>query len=218
MIKGFRFVYSIFGNTPFMTNSNDHSYHHGDLRHALIQAALAFVNEGDANFTLRSVARRAGVSHAAPYNHFKDKQELLFEVAAVGFEKLRAALEKIAPDFTDPKSLFLMRWRVFLNFAVSNPEHYRLMIGPVKTNTEYPRLTQAAKVFYDVLLNDLELFARQGFFAPERVASNAVIISSQLHGLAMLAIDGRLKWHDEDLDTLAERSISVLLRGMNVID
>lgn len=200
-----------------MRISSKRSYHHGDLPHGLIEAALACIMEGNANFTLRSVARRAGVSHAAPYNHFKDKNELMSAVAAAGFDKLREALEAGDLDFSNPKALFLTRWRIFLNFAFSNPELYRLMIGPVKEKTEYPPLEKAAKGFYNVLIDDLEMFSRQGFFNHEDVEGHAVIVSSQLHGLAMLAIDGRLREHGEDFDKLAEKSIDVILRGMRVI-
>src|SRR5271167_5174871 len=69
------------------------AYHHGDLRRALIDAAMGLVTEEqDWTFSLREVARRAGVSHHAPYNHFPEKQDLLGAVAAVGFEKLRDSL------------------------------------------------------------------------------------------------------------------------------
>src|SRR5690242_814407 len=72
-------------------------YHYGDLRRALIDTALAMVTEEGAwNFTLREVARRAGVSHAAPYNHFEEKSALLAEVAALGFESLRRTMETAA--------------------------------------------------------------------------------------------------------------------------
>src|SRR5919204_3914996 len=72
-------------------------YHHGDLRRALIDTALRMVTEEGAwNFTLREVARRAGVSHAASYNHFADKSALLAEVAALGFDSLRQTLEAAA--------------------------------------------------------------------------------------------------------------------------
>src|SRR5215210_3614807 len=72
-------------------------YHHGDLRRALIDTALTMVTEEGAwNFTLREVARRAGVSHAAPYNHFEDKSALLAEVAAIGFAALRQRMAAAA--------------------------------------------------------------------------------------------------------------------------
>src|SRR3984957_10840336 len=76
-------------------------YHHGDLRRALIESALALVTaEQDWTFSLREVARRAGVSHNAPYNHFADKRDLLASVAVVGFaalgERIRAATSGVA--------------------------------------------------------------------------------------------------------------------------
>src|SRR5271167_3875727 len=73
--------------------SEPRTYHHGDLRRSLIDAALALVTEEqDWTFSLREVARRAGVSHNAPYNHFADKRELLAAVAVAGFEALRAKM------------------------------------------------------------------------------------------------------------------------------
>src|SRR3954470_22592715 len=72
-------------------------YHHGDLRRALIDTALTMVTEEGAwDFTLREVARRTGVSHMAPYNHFEDKSALLAEVAALGFRALRREMERAA--------------------------------------------------------------------------------------------------------------------------
>jgi hypothetical protein len=142
---------------------------------------------------------------------------LLSEVVAAGFVRLREALEAGDLDFSNPKALFLTRWRTFLNFALSNPELYRLMIGPVNKKTEYPPLEKAAKAFYSLLLDDLEMFSHQGFFNHDDIDGDAIIISSQLQGLAMLAIDGRLREHGEDFDKLAEKSIDVILRGMRVI-
>lgn len=199
-----------------MRDNTNRSYHHGDLRRALVEAALAYVREGDVNFTLRNVARRVGVSHAAPYNHFKDKLELLSEVAAVGFDNLYEALNNTDTAAANPEDLFLARWRIFLNFALYQPEHYQLMFGPVTVNSECCRLIQAREAFYNVLIKDLEQLAAKSHFSPELVASHAVIVSSQLHGLTMLAIHGRLKWHNEDLDKLSKNAIDILLRGMKV--
>ena len=73
-------------------STNIRPYHHGDLRHALIDAAMALVTEEqDWTFSLREVARRAGVSHNAPYNHFGEKQDLLIAVAGAGFEDCASA-------------------------------------------------------------------------------------------------------------------------------
>ena len=76
------------------------TYHHGDLRRALVDAALALVTEEqDWGFSLREVTRRAGVSHNAPYNHFADKRDLLAAVAAAGFETLRMRLVPLHRGF-----------------------------------------------------------------------------------------------------------------------
>src|SRR5580700_9985299 len=74
--------------------SAERSYHHGNLKEVLLDAALALISEvGPQAFTLREVARRAGVSHNAPYRHFRDKDELLAVVAVQGFERLTAAMK-----------------------------------------------------------------------------------------------------------------------------
>ena len=79
-------------------------YHHGDLRRAIIETALDMLRtEKDWQFTLREVARRAGVSHAAPYKHFPDRTALLVELAMIGFDRLREALVDAKPEA--PRSL-----------------------------------------------------------------------------------------------------------------
>ena len=75
-----------------MPDTTDRPYHHGDLRRALIETAMGMLHEDKGwQFTLREVARRAGVSHAAPYKHFPDKAALLAEMALLGFDRLRQA-------------------------------------------------------------------------------------------------------------------------------
>src|SRR5215510_7417064 len=78
-----------------MQDTIDRPYHHGDLRRAVIETAMGMLNEDKGwQFTLREVARRAGVSHAAPYKHFPDKAALLSEMALLGFDRLHEALTK----------------------------------------------------------------------------------------------------------------------------
>ena len=87
-----------------MRDTTDRPYHHGDLRRALIETAMGMLHEDRGwQFTLREVARRAGVSHAAPYKHFPDKAALLAEMALVGFDSLRQALTTAKPR--RPKAL-----------------------------------------------------------------------------------------------------------------
>ena len=81
-------------------------YHHGNLRESLLSAAVVLIGEvGPSGFNMREVARRAGVSHNAPYRHFRDKGELLAEVAAQGFRELNAAMQEDAATESTPINL-----------------------------------------------------------------------------------------------------------------
>src|SRR5271170_962301 len=114
-----------------MTDTADRTYHHGDLRRAVIDTAMAMLNEENGSqFTLREVARRAGVSHAAPYKHFPDKAALLTEMALLGFDRLRQAVTATKPQRTKSlrDELFAMA-RAYVRFGTSNPALYRLMFS-----------------------------------------------------------------------------------------
>src|SRR5271169_6696642 len=106
------------------------TYHHGDLRRSLIDSALALVTEEqDWAFSLRNVARRAGVSHNAPYNHFADKSELLGAVAAAGLETLRESMLAAGAGVEDPAAQLLAGGRAYVRVGVKNPALYRLVFG-----------------------------------------------------------------------------------------
>jgi AcrR family transcriptional regulator len=171
------------------------SYHHGDLRRALIDTALVMVTEeGDWNFTLREVARRAGVSHAAPYNHFEDKSALLAEVAALGYQSLREALEAAARE--QPRSARQAVARVgaaYVRFGVAHPAHYRLMFGAELADKErYPALGAAGDATFAVLTGVLERGQASGQIRRDPVRDQAVAAWSLVHGLTTLLIDQRV--------------------------
>jgi AcrR family transcriptional regulator len=106
------------------------AYHHGDLRRALIEPALALVTEEqDWTFSLREVARRAGVSHNAPYNHFADKRDLLAAVAVVGFATLGERIQAATSGIANARTALVKSAVVYVTFGVENPAHYRLMFG-----------------------------------------------------------------------------------------
>jgi AcrR family transcriptional regulator len=112
-------------------STNIRPYHHGDLRHALIDAAMALVTEEqDWTFSLREVARRAGVSHNAPYNHFGEKQDLLIAVAGAGFERLRERMAAAVAGIAAADKALLACGRAYLATALESPALYRLMLGP----------------------------------------------------------------------------------------
>src|SRR6266545_4828439 len=107
------------------------SYHHGDLRHALLESALAIVSEeGVRDVSLREVARRAGVTYAAPYHHFADKSALLAAVGAQGFEGLIEELERAQARSENLERQLLAMSEAYLTFARTHPSHYRVMFLP----------------------------------------------------------------------------------------
>jgi AcrR family transcriptional regulator len=169
-------------------------YHHGDLKHTLIDTALAMVTEeGTWSFTLREVARRAGVSHAAPYNHFADKTELLAEVAALGFQALGRAMETATRRARTAEQALLRIGIVYVRFGVENPAHYRLMFGAELADRErYPALLQAADATFAALTGALERGQATGEVRRGTVRGQAISAWSLVHGLTMLLLDQRL--------------------------
>src|ERR1035438_4651292 len=97
------------------------SYHHRDLRSALLTTALDALEREGMDFTLRELARRIGVSHAAPYAHYADKAELLADVARIGFERLAEALSAVTNTSSDARSRLLGSGRAYVRFAPAHP-------------------------------------------------------------------------------------------------
>ncbi len=172
-------------------------YHHGDLRRALIDTAVAMVTEEGAwNFTLREVARRAGVSHAAPYNHFQDKAELLAEVAALGFQALRQAMAQACRRHPrSARQALVGIAAAYVRFGVEHPGHYRLMFGPELGEKErYPVLEQAGNATFAELTGALERGQAAGEVRRGSVRDQGLAAWSLVHGLTTLLIDQRLSF------------------------
>ncbi len=213
--------------------SIDRPYHHGDLRRALIEAALALVTEEqDWSFSLREVARRAGVSHNAPYNHFSEKRDLLGAVAAAGFEALRDRMRAAIAGVGNPRTALLAGAAAYVNAGVENPALYRLMFGPalatpapvVRSGTASadsgrPAEARAAGAGAKAVLDEIILRgAERGVFAisatsKSELAIAALSIWSAVHGLTLLLIDS-LTGSELAIDTLVNRLIRTLLEGL----
>lgn len=174
------------------------AYHHRDLRRALVDAALELISEEQAwDFSLREVARRAGVSHNAPYNHFSERRELLAEVAAVGFRSLERALSLATVGEPDAEKALFLLGSAYLEFANRNPALYRLMFGPILADGHPKRpyvTTEAGAVAKTVLVALLKRGAATSAFsfdpneAAELEAAHLTIWAA-LHGLASLVVD-----------------------------
>lgn len=194
------------------------SYHHGDLRGALIDAATRLIRtKGAAHVSLRAIAREAGVSHAAPYHHFEDREALLAEVATAGFEGLGAALREGARASSGSDSLSRLQGAgvAYVRFAVENPAVYRLMFGGLLSDRKrHPRLEAATNAAFETLLE--LLYADGGTPTSAPVNPVALATWSTVHGLGSLMIEGLLTQETEamPMEELTRAVTTVLGRGL----
>lgn len=170
-----------------MATPKPRPYHHGNLRESLMAAADELLaSQGLAGLTLREVARVAGVSHAAPYHHFANLDELLAAVAARAFEALGAALAGAA-GVADAREALLRIGDAYVAHARARPAHFRLMFGPLLARKEeFPALAEAARASFMQVLQTAERYA------PGEGAVVALTGWSLGHGFAHLSIDGAL--------------------------
>lgn len=177
-----------------MPDTTNRPYHHGDLRRTVLETAMAMLHEDKGwQFTLREVARRAGVSHAAPYKHFQDKAALLAEMALIGFDQLRQALMSAKPR--KPKSLrdeFFAMARAYVRFGTSNPALYRLMFGAEAGKAQDVHLNERALAAFGVVIELLERGQTERVLRKRDVRGQATACWAQMHGLTLLTIDGLL--------------------------
>ena len=170
------------------------TYHHGDLRQALITAALSLMAETEVgDLSLRAGARRAGVSHTAPYRHFADKEALLAAVAEEGFRTFGQRLEAAAMTTDDPLKRLAAIGQAYVRYALAHPVHYRVMFGSYDiTDSDYPTLIEAAQLSYQVLLNAIVSGQSAGAIRPGEPQLLATTAWSLTHGLAMLLLENCL--------------------------
>ena len=174
-----------------------HAYHHGDLRRALIDAGLALVErDGVAALTLRAVARRAKVSHNAPYHHFGTKAELLAAVAAAGFDRLVATIAQATVDHPPRTTLDGLRavGVGYLQFALGHPAVFRLMFRPELTHpAAHPLLRDAEARAFGTLFTAIKAAQRAGELPGLDPSAAAAFCWSAVHGLAVLHVEGVLQ-------------------------
>ncbi|MEM7132823.1 MAG: TetR/AcrR family transcriptional regulator [Chloroflexota bacterium] len=178
-----------------MENKSPQStYHHGDLRNALIDAGLAILQEeGNEALTLRSVARRANVSHAAPYRHFADKHELLSAIATQGFEMLDKAMEAVIGDHPDDAKRRLIEIGVnYVRFGTEYPAHIALMFSNLLSQGQSEELSAAASHTYESLVQAVEDAQAAGEIGPGDSNELANSHWALVHGLTMLIKEGML--------------------------
>ena len=168
------------------------TYHHGDLKRALTEAALGLVKErGPKGFTLREVARRAGVSAAAPYHHFADKAELLAAAATLGFIQLHETLSAAAAETDDLIQQVLGMGRPYVRWAV-HPDYYQVMFGAETDKSDHPELLTAGARAFDDPLDAIVRCQEANLLPAGDPREVAGPTWSLLHGIASLTIGGDL--------------------------
>ena len=192
-------------------------YHHGDLRRALVDAALRLVErEGPSGLTLRAAARLAGVSQAAPYRHFADKQALLAAVAEEGFRAMTGAMRTATSPLRDEP---LLRFRAlglaYVGFARGHPAHFRVMFGPeLADRSTHPSLAEAAAEAFTLLVDAIADCQRAGLAREGDPGEFAVTAWSTVHGLSALIVNGQLEARGVQADEVGERVTRDLFLGL----
>jgi AcrR family transcriptional regulator len=169
-------------------------YHHGNLRRALLDGALATIaSEGVKGLTLREIGARLGVSRTALYRHFTDKHALLEAVATEGFRSFREQLIAAWEGGGRGPVGFDAMGVAYVRFAVSSPSHYRVMFGGfLDRGARLPELAIEAAGAFQALVDAIVTLRRDGLVRSDDPETMAGFVWALVHGVAMLAIDGQL--------------------------
>ncbi len=170
------------------------SYHHGNLRAALVDAGLrAIAEDGPDRFSLRDVARRAGVSAPAVYRHFRDKDELFAAIAVDCVERMRVVMDAaIAEAAPDPLSRFRASGVAYVRFAVAHPAHFRALCVPGLSARAPIELRQAYAQRHAAESAALAAGQAAGSIAPLPLPELLLAAQAIVHGLAHLIVQGDL--------------------------
>ena len=195
------------------------NYHHGDLRRALLDSALAIIEEQDISaLSLRQVARRAGVSHTAPYRHFADKEALLAAVAEEGFQEFSKYLEQARDAESTPLNQLQATGIAYVKYALRYPTHYRVMFGSYHADTdEGSSLTITANQSFQILVDLIETGQAKKEIKAGEPRLLALANWSLVHGLAMLLLDNHLGIDDDAVQPLIQQTIGLMETGVAVI-
>lgn len=200
-----------------MTNRKRATYHHGNLRETLLAAALKLLDKaGPDAITIREVARLAGVSHAAPVNHFKDRTTLLTAVATQLFEDLDGVIEKqTATTQGKPVEKVNSFINALITYGLKHPNRYRLLWRRDLVNNQDETLQQAMDAIYDKLVATLDRSTRKKRYDKH---TSAVALWSLAHGYVSMRLDGNFV---PMIDTITgqpreEAIIEAVLTALNI--
>jgi AcrR family transcriptional regulator len=195
-------------------------YHHGDLQRTLIGAGLEVLEEGGVTaLELREVARRAGVSHAAPYRHFADKGAFLAALIEVGFHRLARQIEEAIQSMPNKTEGRLQKLAsAYVHFAQANPWLMREMFSGLTIKKEaYPSVQDATKAVSKLFITIVEEGQAQGLVRSGNSGELASVIWSLLHGMAVLIIEGQTRPYTNEpagVERMIQTCTKVLYEGL----
>jgi AcrR family transcriptional regulator len=198
-------------------SSKQGNYHHGDLRRAVIDTALAIIaDRGIDSLTMREIVNQIGVSRMAPYRHFKNKAELLAVLAQEGFEGMYAATQLAVRTSAQPIDRLQAIGVAYIFYAIDRPVHYRVMFDASLSNrTIYPLLYQSAVKNFDCLVEILIQCQQQGAIRAGDTQQIAQITWSLVHGLSLLSIDRQFATMGAaPISELANAAMTTLIAGL----
>src|SRR5579885_2454662 len=172
-------------------------YHHGDLKRALIEEAVRFLETGSPeNLSLRELAHRLGVSQAAPYRHFKDKEAVLAAISQEGFElKYRYMKEGVLKHRSSARDMLIACGESYFRLGLEHPQHFRLMMsGGCKPDETRPELMVTACRTFALLKWVIERCQKEGVLGPGDPYHRALHCWAIVNGFTNLYTDGRLEW------------------------
>ena len=186
-----------------MSTSSNSPYHHGNLRQALLEAALIILEkQGEAGLGLRDLARAVGVSPAAPYRHFDSRAALLEALAVTGFQRFTARMDAVAA--AEPDDPMAAMGKTYVVFALQNANLFRLMFSPQLKKDARPGLAMAADAAFETLRRVVGSDSQSN-----RI--KALAAWAKVHGLAVLLLDGQIAIKaGEDTEQLIGEIISSL--------
>ncbi len=182
-------------------------YHHGDLKNALIKAGVEILSkEGVGGLSLRKVAKRAGVSHSAPYAHFTDKQSLIAAISTEGFKQLYTELENaVLPYVDDPKQQLKEGAWAYVKFAMNNTDTFNIMFsGVLEKEKEYPSFVEISRKTFNRVADVVQACQDAGILRPAPPELMAVSVWGQLHGIVLLMLEGQISHTVLDRFTIRE--------------
>jgi AcrR family transcriptional regulator len=171
------------------------TYHHGDLKNALIKAGVEILAKDGVNgLSLRKVALKAGVSHSAPYSHFVDKQALIAAISTEGFKKLYERVNNIEEEYKGKpsKQLIETTW-AYVQFAMDDPDRFKVMFsGVLEKEKEYPEFVEESQRNFRLVKMIVEANQAAGTLRSGPSDLVALSVWGSIHGFIMLLLEGQI--------------------------